>query len=222
MVTPRRYGFPMMKAIIAATVLALPMVQGDGLPLTDDRNGIEARHIFLKIDESQREEIITLDNITLTKNQWAEARKLCAAIPKRIETVFPKDWDDCTCGTEDSAAYVILWNKDTIAVVATYGEVKASHTYSDRLKNSGGSYLSVDERGQFYHDGVLIPFAELLAASQVKAKPNPNETSPPQPSVSVKLPMSLKADAPSLKDRLAKLEETLRANGWDFYTYPRR
>ena len=212
----------MMKVIMAATLLALPMAKGDGLPLTDDRNGIDAPHIILKIDDSQREEILTMDDITLTKEQWAAARKLCPAVPKRIETVFPRDWDDCTCGAEDYAAYAIHWDKHTIAIVYYESGRKASTSYSGSLKSYGGADLALDERGQFYHDGVLIPFAELLAASEVKAAPNPNQVLPPAPSVSVKLPMGMKADAVALKDRLKRLEANLRANGWEFMTYPNR
>ena len=86
------------------------------------------------------------------------------------------------------------------------------------LEENGATDLSVDERGQFYHHGVLIPFKVLLDASAVPAKPNPRVI-PATTNVQIDIPMGLTQDSVSLKSRLAVLRAKLEENGWDITFY---
>ncbi len=206
-----------MKLILCCFFLCVLSVFGDGLPLSEDGSKVTVEHRFIELDSSQREEIVSLGTITLSTGQWAAAREVSQDCPKRITNIFPKDWRDCTCGSEGEV-YAIQWTGERAALVFSHLLGDPARYYRYCLEENGGTDLSVDERGQFYHHGVLIPFKVLLAASAVPAKPNPRVI-PATTNVQIDIPMGLTQDSVSLKSRLAVLRAKLEENGWDISFY---
>lgn len=207
----------MMKTTLGCFLLFTLVANGDGLPLSEDGKQVTVDHKFIQLDSSQKEEIVSLGTLTLSASQWAAAREVSPDCPKRITNVFPKDWQDCTCGSEGDA-YAIQWPGNRAAIVFSHLQGDPARIYRSRLEEDGGAYLTVDERGQFYHQGVLIPYKTLLSASAVTAKPNPRET-PARTDVYVDIPMGMTRDSPSLKDRLAELRAKLEGNGWTIHLH---
>lgn len=206
--------FTLALTLLITTQTAL----ADGLPIDSSRERIVVPHSFLKISNSQLEEIIAIGTFTFSSDQWTKIRSLRAACPKRIETVYPRDWNDCTCDSE-GGPYVIQWDHDTIAVVLPTIRDDPAAELINRLADSDGVFLSMDVRGQFYHRGILIPYQKLLKAIEVKAEPNKNNITSSAPSVSIDIPLELSSESPTLKTRLTELRLKLESFGWKVWVH---
>jgi len=186
----------------------------DGIPFDVKTGKVTTAHVMIELSDSQREEIIALGSITLDSAQWADSRKLNPAVPKRIEMVFPRDWADCSCGAEN-VAYAIHTEPGRAAIIADFMEGDPASLLKERLGESGGAFLSVDPRGQFYHEGRLVPFAMLLKALEIQAKPAKNQVAPPDPCISIDIPFELEPSSAVLKPRLDEASAVAAKAGWE-------
>ncbi len=153
-------------SILAFLVSPVFLLRAEGPPVDVKSRTMTVPHEVITISESQREEIETLGTLTLATAQWAELRKHCAAIPKRIESVLPVTYNDCTC---DIGIYAIQIAPNQVAVA------HEQYVEEDGLALALGEgkelFLRVDHRGQFHYRGTLVPFQKLLDAVRAsKAK----------------------------------------------------
>ena len=145
-----------MKVLPLLALLLPSVLLADGLPIDSDTGKIFVPHQFIKISATQQEEITTLGTFTLTSEQWSELRKVRKGCPKRFSAVFPRDWNDCTCGAE-SGAWAIDWGDHTVAVLLETVPEDPAVELRTSIADHGGAWLTMDARGQFYYEGVLIP-----------------------------------------------------------------
>jgi hypothetical protein len=155
-----------MKTLVGTIVLLTAMVGfaiGDGaIPVDLASKRILAPHTTLEITDSQREEVEVIGTLTLTTDQWQQLRAISQTCPKRIEMVLPLNYH--SCGDDlIGVSYAIQLSESQVAVTH---EVLRSGSAKMTLERALGSekivVLRMDRRGQFYYDGVLIPFEQLL------------------------------------------------------------
>jgi len=216
-------------------------------------------HTPITLTDGQAEEIDALETLTLTADQWAMLRAKYPACPKRFSKIMSVDHNDCTCGDAD---IVVRLSKNKAAILDRAIDAKAFHDLeaffktgqrdlntqwrSLSLKSVG---ITIDERGQYYMAGTLVPFATLLRmlsypepdVSAFRTPPAEIPGYPPQPTPVAGLtvaryqppqppaqPRTLRIDVatgtnpelPSIRDRGAQLIQTAKAAGWKINTWP--
>ena len=201
-----------MKSSLAFLLLLAGIASGDGIPVADGQ--VTAAHTVLELSDSQAEEVDVLGSLTLNPAQFAKLRAIGPSCPKRFETVLPVTWNDCTC---DMNLYAIHLSRQRVAVLHRQLEVPAAQVLENRLKEQGDLFLHADRRGQFYHDGVLIPFPrllELIGQSSGKARPG---NIPEELQLMVELPVGLDRNSAALRTRIDELRDAATRGGWNFF-----
>lgn len=203
---------------LSLLLLLVPgLLFGAGLSLNETRTKFEGRHYLVKLSEDQLEEVTVVGSLTLTRTQWEEVRKLSPGTPKRIDTIFPSTHNDCMCEMEEETYGV--WFKDgTLAVV--YGD----HTVPfEKLDTETKTNLTkdlnfrMDERGQFYHEGKLVPYPEVKArVAYLRALPVDKEGEG-SGFLQIEIPPTCKATDPALAGRLKELQTIAKTVGHGFY-----
>jgi hypothetical protein len=149
----------LIKSLFATASLAL----AEGIPVDHDTGKVTMPHTIVSLTPEQIEETQTLGTFTLTPEQWRKIRAKSPQCPKRFHTVLPVTWNDCACGVEEE--YVIALSRDRIAVLG-YADSSASveSVRRELFKNHRVTSLRMNERGEFYAGGKLVPFPTLLKA----------------------------------------------------------
>ena len=193
------------------------LVLADGLPLNDDRTKCEAPHQLLKLDEDQLEEVTVSRTLTLTRAQWQQARAINPSIPKTISSILSCTYNDCTCGMGNES-YGIWFKNGTVAVV--FGSTPVMF---DKLTTEAKDELTadlnfrLDDRGQFYQGGKLIPYPEVKArVAYLKATPVEN-TNADLAGLYIDLPPHVKSTDAALAERLVELQKIAKIAGRNFY-----
>jgi len=141
-----------------------------GIPVDRQTHSVKVPHTLLTVTDSQREEIDVVGTLTLTADQWKELRAIGPDCPKRIDRILLETYDDCGCDLID-VFYAIQLNTGAVAV--THDQLSSgwgSRKLITALAESNKLKLRVDARGQFYHEGVLIPFTRLLDLVKASSK----------------------------------------------------
>jgi len=154
-----------MKSITTITLLGslcISFLRADGIPVDRETNKVLIPHIIVSITPEQKEETQALGTFTLTTAQWKALRAKAPEMPKRFDEVIPVTWNDCTCGVE--WPYVIQFPDDKMAILLGDGLAMNREEWSEQLYSDTGIGLRANERGEFFHDGKLVPFPTLLSA----------------------------------------------------------
>ncbi len=208
-----------MKTIILSSLVVLThgFLFAEGLPLNEDRTIYEGPHHLVKLNEDQLEEVTVSRTLTLTRTQWQEARAMNPSTPKRISEIYPSTHNDCTCGMEDTVFGV--WFKNGTVAIVSYSQNTpfAQMDEEEKKRISLNIYLNMDERGQFYKDGVLIPYSEVKARVNFIHPPSSAANNYMGPSLGINIPPTSKASDPALAERLKELQSLSKAAGRDFY-----
>lgn len=198
-------------------VLSPTLLFADGLPLNEDRTKYEGSHYLVTLNEDQLEEVTVIGTLTLTSDQWKEAREKNSNTPKRIDAILPSTHNDCMCGMEEET-FGVWFKNGTVAVV--FGNTPVPF---DQLPTEAKDELAknlhfyIDERGQFYQDGKLIPYSDVKArAAYLKAAPA-EASSVNLEGLNIDLPPHLKATDPALAGRLTELQKIAKTAGRSFY-----
>lgn len=157
----------MFTTLLATAALAL----AEGIPVDHETGKVRVPHTIISLSADQIEETQSLGTLTLTKEQERSLRAVSPQCPKRFNNVLPFTMRDCTCGID--GAYVIAMARDRVAVL--HDEVVSIETLRDELFHDSSTHLHVNERGEFYFKGQLMPFITLLkvmAAGPIEAKRN--------------------------------------------------
>ena len=207
-----------MKAILVNLVFLPILLFGEGLPI-DENGNLDAPHLTVALNSSQQEEIETLDSVTLTKEQWQTVRKTSPNTPKRLNGILPINHNDCTCGIGYSA---VLLNKTKLAL---FIEEQTPEALGWKLKNLKKLTLRVDQRGQFYLDGALTRFPNLIAAlKQSEPAPKATKDDPNFWTVgmaSINTPLFMTPDSSVYAERISQVGQILESKGWTVYgSYP--
>jgi len=184
----------------------------DGPPVNSKTGEVTVPHTIVSLNESQQEELDTLGSVTFTPDQWKGLRKVSNTCPKRIESVIPVDYNDCTCGLDTE--YAIAVAPDRLAVL--HNEWRDSSLvwfFSSRDVIT----LRVDRRGQFYYEGALVPYRSLLESVRVAAekKMESNKETNKVPYLYAEIPIGLTRESVTLKERIDELYELAEAGGWE-------
>lgn len=148
--------------LLASLITSASLVLADGIPVDRKTGKVIASHSIVSLTEEQVEETQTLGTFTLTPEQWSDIRQKSPQCPKRFGNVVPVTWNDCTCGFE--GGYVIALSRDRIAVLHRGTSDMSMRTLRYELAISSNITLRMNERGEFYLGGKLIPFPMLLEA----------------------------------------------------------
>ena len=199
-----------MKTHLILALLTLPAAcLADGLP-KDENGNLTVPHTLVTPNASQVEEIETLNSITLTKEQWAELRKVSPNTPKRLEGIVPITWNDCLCATPCGAVRM----KD--GKIAVWHETQDAKALSYRINPSRQLTLMIDRRGQFHLNGVLVHYKVLIEAIRASEAVKPGERDEyPAGIAELKVPPGMRADDPVFIDRLTSIYTELAAKGWN-------
>lgn len=157
--------------IITVLLAATALVYSEGIPVDHATGKVLVPHTIISLSTEQIEETQAMGTLTLTKEQERGLRVVSPQCPKRFNNVLPVTMRDCCCGIE--GAYVIALSRDKVAVlhVKTWDmEIMREELFERYL-----THLYVNERGEFYHKGQLMPYASLLkalAAGPIEVKRN--------------------------------------------------
>lgn len=203
-------------------------------------------HTTITLTDGQAEEIDALGTLTLTSDQWARLREKYPACPKRFDLIVPITENTCTCGLTD---IIVRFSRNKAAVLdrgidaEALGELRSM--FKGELMTLGSRWnrssmhemqLRMDERGQFYFSGMLLPFEVLLEVVGYPPPPPPkiyprpgNEAylppSGPKPSqetrsITVQIAEGADPEHPSIRERGTQLMNVARAAGWEISVYP--
>ncbi|MDX1679688.1 MAG: hypothetical protein R3242_03055 [Akkermansiaceae bacterium] len=187
--------------------LLASFAHGEGLPIHEDGTRYEGDHYLVELTEDQLEEVTVARTLTLTREQWKGARAHNPATGKRIECILPSTYSDCTCGMEGSN-FGVWFENGTVAIVVNE-PVTAFADLDEQKKNEVAThvYLLMDERGQFYEMGKLIPYDEVKArVGHQRQKPAKGGYAH-KPSLSIGISPGSKASDPALASRLMELKK---------------
>ena len=142
-------------------------------------------------------------------------RKDFPGCPKRFEAVYPSDYDDCACGR--TGISVTQVNRSQVRVsLGLLRHLSPTGSLQRALKRGEDLQLSVDNRGQFYFGGNLVPFQQLLEtireAHSEKMLPPPKNVNGDW-LVTIRVPIELPEDSPVLATRLAEVESQISEIG---------
>jgi hypothetical protein len=198
-------------------LLSSGLLFAEGLPLNEARTKYEGPHQLVKLNADQLEEVTVARTLTLTREQWQEARAHAPGTPKRIDTILPCTYNDCTCGMEASVFGV--WFKDGTVAIVSYEERKSFAQLDEDQKKEIATqiHLNMDERGQFYESGKLVPYEEVKARVGYACPPKAKDDHSGDPSIGIEIPPASKASDAALAGRLAELQKIAKSVGRDFY-----
>lgn len=185
-----------------------------GIPVDRETHTVTVPHTLLTLTDSQREEIDVVGTLTLTPDQWKELRTIGPDCPKRIDRILLETYDDCGCDLI-GVFYAIQLSTGSVAV--THGQLGSGWGYQKlrlALAESQKLQLRVDARGQFYYDGVLIPFPALLQMVTASNKP-PEAGGIILRDFGVVRPSGVSRKDAAVADRLETLFKTAEAAGWE-------
>jgi hypothetical protein len=189
-------------------ILVSSFAYSDGLPV-DPKRKIQVPHSIISINESQKEEMETMNSITLTKDQWEQIRKVSPNTSKRLTGILPITWDDCTCGIPYDG---IRMTDGRIAILH-----KEQRPESIRYMLSPRSKLiiHIDSRGQFYINGVLIRYNILREAIKISDSFNTQPNSPQKGSAIILIPPHCSPKDPAILERATIIYQDLANKGWN-------
>lgn len=198
----------MWRSVLIVLVGGIAAVShADGIPVDRDTGKITVPYTEVALDADQIEELDCLGTVTLTKSQWANLRKVAPHVPKRIETVVPLDYDDCTC---DIGYYCIATTPGRVAVLhgdAVPFDAALAFEYEDEV------LIRVDAGGHFFYKGHMLEYAKLTEAL---GKP-PADTSETKSDGRFLFFATPKHTAAAVKTRIDELWKTARKAGWRSY-----
>jgi hypothetical protein len=199
-----------MKSSILLALLALPMAAlADGLP-KDENDNLTVPHTFVAMTPSQVEEMEVLDSVTLTKEQWAEIRKVSPNTPKRLQGILPITWNDCLCCVRCEAVRM----KD--GKLAIFHEEQNAQALKYRINPARKLRLMVDRRGQFHLDGILVHYKVLIAAIRASDPVKPGARNLDDSGLAeIDTPAGMDHDDPVFFERLTSIHTELAAKGWN-------
>jgi hypothetical protein len=204
-----------MKPFVLLVALATPWrALGEGLPL-DEKGNLESPHTVVELNESQQEEAVTLDSVTLTAEQWKALRKVSPDTPKRLQGLIPITYRDCLCG-EQMGAVQLSANR-----IAVLHEDQSSESLMWQIQQAPSLTFRVDNRGQFYLKGVLTQFPKLLEAIErskpyeAKERPAPVGDYEMPGWVNIEVPMGMSATDAVFQDRINRVYDALARKGWN-------
>lgn len=208
-----------LHTLLILSFLTSGFLLADGLPLNEARTQYEGPHHLVKLNADQLEEVTVARTLTLTREQWREARAKDPATPKRIDTILPCTYNDCTCGMENSVFGV--WFKDgTVAIVSYQEKTTFAQLDEDQKKEIATNiHLYMDERGQFYESGKLVPYAEVKARAGYACPPKARDDHSGDPSLGIEISPTSKASDSALASRLAELQHISKSVKRNFYVH---
>lgn len=137
-----------------------------GLPVNLKTGTVTVPHTVISLSAEQVEETQILHTLTLTSEQWREIRAKSPGCPRRFDTILPVTYTDCDCCWPEK--YVIVLSRDRVAVLHDEeSEWSVSSIHAALFKDDVTTNLRMNERGEFYIDGRLLPFQTLLKALAV-------------------------------------------------------
>lgn len=203
-----------MKAIVTVLALFPALLNAEGLP-KDENGNLDCPHLTMTLNESQIEEVETLDSVTLTKEQWRTVRQTSPNTPKRLEGILPITHNDCTCGQSYSA---VLLSKKKLAL---FIEEQTPEILGYYLRNQKNLTLRVDHRGQFYLGGILTRFSNLVSALEQSQSAPTRDTNDNQwvqiGHASIETPLFMSPNSSVYSERISQIMEILEAKGWTVY-----
>lgn len=190
----------------------------EGIPVDHETGKVTIPHTIITLSVEQIEETQALGTLTLNKEQERNLRVVSPQCPKRFPNVLPVTMRDCCCGIE--GAYVIALSRDRVAVLHNTWSIE---TMRWDLFEDYSTHLHVNGRGEFYFEGLLIPFPILLktfAAGPIEAKRNDkgklvHSDSEDERFLYVELPVGAKATDAVYHDRLQQLAAIAEKIGLD-------
>jgi hypothetical protein len=199
-----------MKVITFVVSLALSVIcHADGLP-KNEKGELTVKHTLIDLNPSQVEEMEVLNSVTLTKEQWAEVRKVSPNTPKRLQGIIPITWNDCLC-EERCEAVRMLDGKLAVFLDDQTVQTIHHHIYPGRPLN-----LQVDRRGQFHLDGILVRYHILIDAIRASEAVGPEHRQDPMGGTAeVKAPPGMSLDDPVFEERITSVYVELAAKGWN-------
>ncbi|WP_367874528.1 hypothetical protein [Luteolibacter sp. Populi] len=198
-----------MKATASILALLLSGISfGEGIPVEDGK--LTVAHTIITPNASQVEEMTVLDSVTLTKEQWAELRKVSPNSPKRLTGIVPVTYNDCTCDMDVGA---VLMKDGKIGVIH---EEQTARSLAWRFDQKNRLDLKVDERGQFYFEGILVRFPVLLETIRT-SKPLTKERAPNpwEGGAYISVPQGMSQMDAVFGGRLKELFGELASKGWN-------
>ena len=188
--------------------LATAPVRADGIPVDRATHRVTVPHDLITLSDSQAEEVESLGTLTLDQDQWRRLRAVSPSYPQRIETLVAASYSDCTC---DMGSYGIALSRTRVAVPRGQFDGPAAGRLLEPGHDETVLGLRMDRRGQFYHQGVLVPFPELLTALRART-PSPGDTT--ERWLVVELPVGVTPQDATVATRLARVTAAARAAGW--------
>lgn len=198
-----------MKTTSPILALLLSAVSfGEGIPVENGK--LTVPHTIITPNASQVEEMTVLDSVTLTKEQWAELRKVSPNTPKRLVGIVPVTYNDCTCDMEVGA---ILMKDGKIGVIHQEQTAPSLVWCFDQKKRLD---FELDERGQFYFEGILVRYPVLLETIR-KSKPLTKERAPNawEGGAYISVPQGMSQTDAVFAGRLKEVFGELAAKGWN-------
>lgn len=148
--------------LIASLFATASLAFAEGIPVDHETGKITIPHTIISLTAEQIEETQTLGTFTLAAEQWREIRAKSPQYPKRFNHVIPVTSRDCNCGIE--GPYVIQISRDKIAVLDENEGALSVESIRYELFEDVYMSLRMNERGEFFSDGKLVPFQTLLNA----------------------------------------------------------
>lgn len=199
-----------MRTLSIVTLLALSAVcHADGLP-KNEKGELTVKHTLIEPNPSQVEEMEVLNSVTLTKEQWAEVRKVSPNTPKRLQGIIPITWNDCLC-EERCEAVRMLDGK-----LAIFHDDQTVQTINYRISPGRLLTLMVDRRGQFHIDGILVRYKVLIDSIRASGRVQPEDRKTYEGGTAVvKVPPGMSVEDPVFEDRISNIYVELAAKGWN-------
>lgn len=204
-----------LSLLAASLITSASLVLADGIPVNRETGKVEVPHTVVPLTAEQVEETQTLGTLTLTPGQWREIRKKSPQCPKRISNVVPVTWNDCTCGLEEG--YVIALSRDRVAVLHDERSVVSVKRLCYELFEYSNITLRMNERGEFYLGGRLIPFTMLLEAF---VTPPDDARRKQERYLNVELPVGSKQTDAVFESRLRKVAAAANIMGLSHALFP--